>query len=718
MCGIVAFTGKTDAVQILLGGLSRLEYRGYDSAGIALLSDAQADLARAELLDQTPASASASTSDSSPATNSDPTPAQTQTQTPSQTQTQTQTQTSSQASAAALTCVKRKGKVAELTYALGGMSLVERIHGELPKGVSREMLEQKNPDLINIKGCTGIGHTRWATHGVPSQTNAHPHCDCTGRLAVVHNGIIENHAALRAELAAAGHVFTSQTDTEVVAHLIEHYHNSLSETSAPQSKPAGNLAEAVRRALQRLSGSFALAVIHADHPGRIIVTRNDSPLVIGCSPDGALAASDTPAIIEHTRDVIYLGDRDLAILNENGQVDCYDPAGTHYVPTQVRVEGTLEQAERGGFPDFMLKEIYEQPRVLRDTAAGRFAVETPGLLFEELPFSSAEFGNLDRIQIVACGTSYHAGLIGRNLIESWARLPVDVEVASEFRYRDPIVTPRTLVIAISQSGETADTLEAIKLARRAGAFVVGLTNVVGSRITLEANAVIYIKAHLEIAVAATKSFLAQVAMLTMLAMHLGYHRGFLSAKQVSELYADILKLPGQIDEILADTGAIERCALQSKDAQTALYIGRGVSATTCYEGALKLKEISYLHAEAFSAGEIKHGPIALIDPAGLEDNRKATPVVAVAVQSATYEKTLANIEEVIARGANVIAIATAGDTRVFQLTKNVIYIPRVRECLSPILASVPLQLFARFIAIARGCDVDQPRNLAKSVTVE
>ncbi|MDR2108380.1 MAG: glutamine--fructose-6-phosphate transaminase (isomerizing) [Coriobacteriales bacterium] len=637
MCGIVAFTGTIDAVDVLLGGLRRLEYRGYDSAGVALVPRAN------ELI-----------------------------------------------------CVRRKGKVAQLAAALGRETAAPG--REAP-------VAPTSSSAPAPAGTTGIGHTRWATHGVPSEANAHPHRDCSGKLAVVHNGIIENHTALRAELVAAGHTFASQTDTEVAAHLIEHYYQ-------------GNLAEAVRQALQRLSGSFALAAVHAAHPDRIVVTRNDAPLVLGSCAYGALAASDTPALLEHTRDVIYLGDRDLAVLHADGRVECYDPAGSHYVPTQVRVEWSLEQAERGGYPDFMLKEIHEQPRVLRDTISGRFAVENPGLVFEELPFSDRDFANLDRIQVIACGTSYHAGLIGRNLIEAWARLPVDVEVASEFRYRDPIVTPRTLVIAISQSGETADTLEAVKLARRAGAFVVGLTNVVGSRITLEANAVIYIKANLEVAVAATKSFLGQVAMLTLLALHLGYHRGFLSTAQVSEIYADIQKLPAQIEEILADTTAIERCAEACKDAQTVLFIGRGVGATTCYEGALKLKEISYLHAEAFSAGEIKHGPIALIDPDGLDDPTKATPVVVVAAQSATYDKTLANIEEVIARGARVVALATAGDKRIAELTERVISIPPVRECLSPILASVPLQLFARAIACARGCDVDQPRNLAKSVTVE
>ncbi|MDR0888475.1 MAG: glutamine--fructose-6-phosphate transaminase (isomerizing) [Coriobacteriales bacterium] len=626
MCGIVAYTGKLDAKSFLLDGLARLEYRGYDSAGIALVDNGS------------------------------------------------------------LSIVRRKGKVAELRTAVG---------------------EQ------GIEGTCGIGHTRWATHGVPSEANAHPHSDCTSKIAIVHNGIIENHAELRANLEAAGHKFKSQTDSEVVAHLIEECYNSLGAANAPEQGPA-RLLSAVREAVAQLSGSFALAIVHADHPNEIVCVRNDSPLVIGSCKDGAMAASDTPAIIEHTRDVIYPKDRDIVLLNQDGTLQCYDPAGTQYSPTTVRIEWSLEDAERGGYADFMLKEINEQPRVIRDTLAGRFDDKTGELIFDELPFTSEEFKAIDRICIVACGTSYHAGLIGKDLLEGWARLPVEVAVASEFRYRNPIITPNTLVIAISQSGETADTLEAIKLARKSGAHVTAITNVVGSRITLEANTILFIKAHLEIAVAATKSFLAQVALLTLLALHIAQQRGQISADEVKAVYDDMQKLPGQIEEILRDGAieAVERCAKEAVDADTALFIGRGVGATTCYEGALKLKEISYLHAEAFCAGEIKHGPIALIDP------EAQTPVIAVALQSATYDKMVANIEEVLARGAKVIALVTKGDTRVAQLTPYTIPIPKTREVLSPILASVPLQLFARFIAIARGADVDQPRNLAKSVTVE
>ncbi|MDR3037591.1 MAG: glutamine--fructose-6-phosphate transaminase (isomerizing) [Coriobacteriales bacterium] len=617
MCGIVAFTGSADAKPFLIKGLERLEYRGYDSAGIAIV----------------------------------------------------------QPKTSMLTVVRRKGKVVELRKAL---------------------------ETCDIEGSCGIAHTRWATHGVPSEENAHPHCDCSGKIAVVHNGIIENYAHLKEGLVGRGHRFTSQTDTEIVAHLVEQCYK----------EAQGDFAQAVRATVAQLSGSFALAILHAEHPGTVIVSRNDSPLVIGSFEGGAIAASDPVALIDTTRDIAYIRDRELAVLHEDGSVEYFDPAGESFVPALIHIEWSVEQAEKTGFPDFMLKEINEQPRVIRDAIAGRFDDKTRTLSFDELPLTDEELSDIDRIYIIACGTSYHAGLIGKDLIESWARIPVEVEVASEFRYRNPIISTHTLVIAISQSGETADTLEAVRLARRAGAHVVALTNVVGSRITQEAQTVLYIKAHTEIAVAATKSFLAQVALLTLLGLYFAQERMLLTGPQIQEIFGDMRQLPGQIEYVLKDTTAIEEAALACVDATTALFIGRGVGATICYEGALKLKEISYLHAEAFSAGEIKHGPIALINP------EAATPVVAVATQSATREKMIANIEEVKARGAKVIAIATEGDERIGSLADYVLFIPPTRECLSPITASVPLQLFARAIALARDCNVDQPRNLAKSVTVE
>ncbi|MDR3307604.1 MAG: glutamine--fructose-6-phosphate transaminase (isomerizing) [Coriobacteriales bacterium] len=654
MCGIVGFTGTVAARAFLLNGLTRLEYRGYDSAGLALAGVPGAG-----------AGEDAGTH-------------------------------------APLTVIRRKGKVAELKAA------VERATKADPAATS---------------ATTGIGHTRWATHGVPSEENAHPHTSCDGRIAVAHNGIIENYAQLRTTLIAQGHTFKSQTDSEVVAHLVEENYRVLqaSATPAPSRHPLGKdndasgsniFAAAVRATVAQLSGSFALAILHANHPNIVIVTRNDSPLVLGSCEHGALAASDIPALIEYTRDVTYLGDRDLAVLHANGDIEYFDPAGIPFTPAAYHVEWSFEDAERDGYPDFMLKEIHEQPRVIRDTIANRIDPATGAITFDELPFTAASLAAIDHIHIVACGTSYHAGLIGKDLIETWARIPVEVEPASEFRYRNPIITGTTLVIAISQSGETADTLEAVRLARTAGAHTIALTNVVGSRITQEAQTVLYIKAHLEIAVAATKSFLAQVALLTLLALYFAQQRTLLTTAQVREIYDEMAQLPSQIESILKDVEKIERAAAACVDATTALFIGRGMGATTCCEGALKLKEISYLHAEAFCAGEIKHGPIALIDPV------VATPVIAVAVQSATHEKMLSNIEEVLARGATVIAVATQGDTRIAELTEHVISIPPVSEFLSPLTASVPLQLLARSVAIARGCDVDQPRNLAKSVTVE
>jgi glucosamine--fructose-6-phosphate aminotransferase (isomerizing) len=621
MCGIIAFAGNIEARTMLIGGLERLEYRGYDSAGVALVTDG------------------------------------------------------------GIRVIRKKGKVSELAKAVAA----------------------EQPD-----GMTGIGHTRWATHGVPSEGNAHPHCDCAGRIAIVHNGIIENHACLRNELAKAGHRFSSQTDTEVIAHLIEQEYS-------------GDLAQAVHKATKRLSGSFALAAVHAGHPGMLVVARFDSPLVLGSCQAGAMAASDASALIGHTRDIIYLRDNELAVLHDNGAIECWDANGSAYEPAVVTVEWDIQDAQRDGYPDFLLKEIHEQPRVLRDTLAGRMDEASGEVLFDELPLTASDLNGIDRVLIVGCGTSYHAGLIGKYLIEAWARVAVDVEVASEFRYRNPIITRNTLVIAISQSGETADTLQAVRLARRAGAHVLGISNTLGSRLTLDASTMLYIKANIEISVAATKSFLAQVALLTLLALHLGHKRGQLSGEDVRSVFDQMLLLPAKLEGMLAseDTlASIRRCADACVDSSTALFIGRGVGATICHEGALKLKEISYLHAESYSAGEIKHGSIALIDPAGLEDDEKKTPIIAVALQSETYDKMITNIEEVLARGARVIALCTEGDERIAKLTDYIIRVPEAPEFLSPLIAIAPLQLLAHRVATMRGCDIDQPRNLAKSVVVE
>ena len=610
MCGIVGYAGSRAAQGILLKGLHSLEYRGYDSAGIAVLDGHDG-----------------------------------------------------------MDVVCRTGKVDALDAALTGRGLA---------------------------GTCGIGHTRWATHGRPSEENAHPHRDCSGRIAVVHNGIIENFAELKDRLVGEGHVFVSETDTEVVAHLLERFYE-------------GDLLVAMRRCVSFLQGAFGLAAVCVDEPDRIVVTRRDSPIVIGAGGDCALVASDIPALIDVTRDVIYLDDDQFAVLHTSGDVECYARDGRRIEPKVSHIDWDVDVAERAGFEDFMDKEIHEQPRVVHDTLMGR--LKDGRMTLDELALTSEQIAAIERIFIVACGSSYHAGLIGKNLIERWARIPVDIMVASEFRYSDPIVDGNTLVISITQSGETADTLAAMRLARSHGSKVFTITNRVGSRASRESDGVIYTKAGLEISVAATKSFIAQVVALTCLALFLGQERGKLDGATIARLYAELCRTPGQIEHILLDTSAIERAAEACTQAHSALFVGRGIGSTVCYEGALKLKEISYLHAEAYAAGEIKHGPIALID--------RNVPVVALACRSATYPQVVSNIQELRARTPScVIVVATEGDEEIRKSADHVLYVPEIDECFQGITATVVFQLFARFIARARGCDVDQPRNLAKSVTVE
>ncbi len=609
MCGIVGYTGRRPVQDILIEGLSRLEYRGYDSAGVAIEQDGKLEV------------------------------------------------------------VHRKGKVSSLAHTLGH---------------------------FDFTGTCGIGHTRWATHGRPSEANAHPHTSCNGRIAVVHNGIIENFAELREELEGLGHVFTSQTDTEVIPHLVEEAY-----------RESHDLMQAVREAAERLIGAYAIAVVSSDEPGTLVVSRKDSPLVVGLAGDGAYVASDIIAVIDATRDVAVLSDGDIAKLTPESS-EFFNVRGERFQPEITHVDWDVDVAEKGGYPDFMLKEIHEQPRVIRDTLAGRLV--NGALAIDELDLSVEELNLIDRVYVIACGTSYHAGLIAKNLIEGWARIPTEVEVASEFRYHNPIITPTTLVVAVSQSGETADTLAAIRDARVKGARVFGITNVVGSPVARESDGVIYTKANKEIAVASTKSFLGQVVSLTLLAMLLAQVKGKLKMNQVRLLFRELADTADQVERILADTSAIDEAARACKDAASALFVGRGMGAAISYEGALKLKEISYLHAEAYPAGEMKHGPIALLD--------EGFPVIAVATKSPVYDKLISNLQESKARGAMVVAIATEGDQEIKQHADHVIYIPKVRDAFSAITASVPLQLFARAIAVERGCDVDQPRNLAKSVTVE
>ena len=628
MCGIVGYTGFSQAKNVLIDGLKRLEYRGYDSAGIALERQS--------------------------------------------------------ASAMELDVHRRVGKVA---------------------GLESEL------EHVDTASTCGIGHTRWATHGRPSVANAHPHTSCDGRIAVVHNGIIENFAELREELERRGHRFTSDTDTEVFAHLIEEAYEGRPAdpaTGEPVQPGSHDLMAAVREATTHVVGAYGLAALCADEPGVIAVARKDSPIIIGRGEDGSYVASDVIAVIDATRDVVVLEDGQFARLTPEG-ITYTDAEGAAIEPAITHIDWDIDMAEKGGYPDFMLKEIHEQPRVVRDTLVGRMIggeldIDELGLTYEELNL-------IDRVYVIACGTSYHAGLIAKNLIEMWARIPCEVEAASEFRYRNPIITPSTLVVAVSQSGETADTLAAIRDARIKGAKVFGITNVVGSPVARESDGVIYTKANKEIAVASTKSFIGQVVSLTLLSLLLAQVKGKLTTGQVRMLFRELGDTAEQIQWIFdTQAEAVHEAALACKDAHSALFVGRGMGAAIAHEGALKLKEISYLHAEAYAAGEMKHGPIALIDP--------GFPVIAVTTKSPTYDKTVSNLKECEARGAKIIVVATEGDEDIKQIADHVIYIPPVRDAFCPITATVPLQLLAREVAIMRDCDVDQPRNLAKSVTVE
>ena len=628
MCGIVGYTGFSQAKNVLIDGLKRLEYRGYDSAGIALERQS--------------------------------------------------------ASATELDVHRRVGKVA---------------------GLESEL------EHVDTASTCGIGHTRWATHGRPSVANAHPHTSCDGRIAVVHNGIIENFAELREELERRGHRFTSDTDTEVFAHLIEEAYEGRPAdpaTGEPAQPGSHDLMAAVREATTHVVGAYGLAALCADEPGVIAVARKDSPIIIGRGEDGSYVASDVIAVIDATRDVVVLEDGQFARLTPEG-ITYTDAEGAAIEPAITHIDWDIDMAEKGGYPDFMLKEIHEQPRVVRDTLVGRMIggeldIDELGLTYEELNL-------IDRVYVIACGTSYHAGLIAKNLIEMWARIPCEVEAASEFRYRNPIITPSTLVVAVSQSGETADTLAAIRDARIKGAKVFGITNVAGSPVARESDGVIYTKANKEIAVASTKSFIGQVVSLTLLSLLLAQVKGKLTTGQVRMLFRELGDTAEQIQWIFdTQAEAVHEAALACKDAHSALFVGRGMGAAIAHEGALKLKEISYLHAEAYAAGEMKHGPIALIDP--------GFPVIAVTTKSPTYDKTVSNLKECEARGAKIIVVATEGDEDIKQIADHVIYIPPVRDAFCPITATVPLQLLAREVAIMRDCDVDQPRNLAKSVTVE
>ncbi|WP_027891291.1 glutamine--fructose-6-phosphate transaminase (isomerizing) [Calidithermus chliarophilus] len=610
MCGIVGYVGFRNATDVLMEGLKRLEYRGYDSAGVAVKVGGRLEV------------------------------------------------------------LKKAGKLSVL--------------GDVLK-------DEKLP------GHFGIGHTRWATHGAPNDPNAHPHTTEDGRIAVIHNGIIENYLPLKEGLLARGHHFTSETDSEVLAHLIEEKYDAL-----PGSP--GRLVEAVRQVLQEVYGAYALVVAHQDHE-EIVVARTVSPLVIGLGEGENFVASDVPALLPYTRRVIFLHDGDMAVVSRAG-VEVTDLRGNPVEREVVEVDWSLEAAEKGGHPHYMLKEIYEQPRVLENTLGGRLHEEHANVELD-LNLDPARY---DRIHVIACGTAYYAGWVGKYLIESLARIPVEIDVASEYRYRDPVVDERTLAVAISQSGETIDTLEALREAKRKGAGTLGVINAKGSSITREVDDTLYIHAGPEIGVASTKAYMAMLGAMAMLAVWLGRARGTLAEADAKEFLGELRKLPRLVEQALEQRAHVAHIAEKYHQAADYLFLGRHIQAPTAYEGALKLKEISYIHAEAYPAGEMKHGPIALID--------ERLPVVVLTTDSPFYEKTLSNIQEVRARGGRVIAVATEGDLEARRFAQDVIYVPRTHHLLAPVVSVVPLQLLAYETAVLLGRDVDQPRNLAKSVTVE
>jgi glucosamine--fructose-6-phosphate aminotransferase (isomerizing) len=613
MCGIIGYIGSKPVVPVLLEGLRRMEYRGYDSAGVAVVSPEGIALRRSA------------------------------------------------------------GKLANLENAI-----------------------RTQP----VDGLYGVGHTRWATHGRPTEENAHPHRDCTGRIVVVHNGIIENYLELKEELQAQGHEFKTETDTEIVAHLVE------------REMQADGLENAVRRALKLMRGMFALVLVSVDDPEKIVAVRNGPPIVVGLGQDEFFVASDIPAILAHTRDVVFLGDEEMAVITRSG-VSFTDFSGRAVSKTTQRVLWDPIAAEKGGHKHFMLKEIYEQPAAARDTILGRVSLDQGHVFLEEVNISDSTFRALEKVTIVACGTSWHAGLVGKYLIEALAQVPVEVDYGSEYRYRNPIVANRELAIAITQSGETADTLAALREARRKGASTIAICNVVGSMATREAEGTVYTHAGPEIGVASTKAFTSQLVALQLLALYLAQVRGTLSSSEIRRHIEELLQMPHILEQALKASAATAKVAERFYSRSDFLFLGRGINYPIALEGALKLKEISYIHAEGYPAGEMKHGPIALID--------EQMPVVALAPADHVFEKMIGNVQEAKARGGSVIAITTAGDSKMTAVldTRDVMLpMPATTPLLTPIVMTVPLQLLAYHIAVRRGCDVDQPRNLAKSVTVE
>jgi glucosamine--fructose-6-phosphate aminotransferase (isomerizing) len=609
MCGIIGYVGPRSCTPLLYEGLRKLEYRGYDSAGLSVLCGGEIEVVRA----------------------------------------------------------------------VGNLDSLEK--------------ELKGNGKAGAR--LGLGHTRWATHGRPSEENAHPHSDCTGKISIVLNGIIENYVELRDELKGGGHEFTSQTDAEVVAHLIEEHYD-------------GDLLEAVRLTFGDIRGHFAFCAIHSDHPDLIAGARKECPLLIGIGESENFIASAIPAFLSETRDVKVIQDNELFVATPEG-VEILDLDKRPIDREVTRVHWDVDAAEKGGYETFMRKEIFEQPDALAETLAGRLP-ENGGVVLEELDIPDEVLSGIDKVYIVACGTSYHAGLVGRYVLENWAKVAVELDVASEFRYREPVLTPSTLVVGISQSGETADTLAAMRQARKLGAQVLAITNIMGSQATRDADGVLYTRAGLEIGVAATKSHVAQIAAIHLLALYLAQIKETLPPAEIDAIAAELKAVPDLLREYLKNESVTHEIARRYYDQPFFLYLGRGVGLPVCLEGALKLKEISYIPTEAYAAGEMKHGPIALLD--------KGSPVVVVATDSHVYEKVVSNIEEVRARDAAVIAVATEGNEGIKAYSDDIMYVPKTSELLSPLISVVPLQLLAYHIAQRKGCNVDQPRNLAKTVTVE
>ncbi|SFC41349.1 glutamine--fructose-6-phosphate transaminase (isomerizing) [Clostridium uliginosum] len=608
MCGIVGYVGKGTATSFLVSGLSKLEYRGYDSAGVAVIEGGD------------------------------------------------------------LTVRKFKGRLANLA---------------------------SNIQTSPIKGNIGIGHTRWATHGAPSDMNSHPHLNSEETIAVVHNGIIENYLELREWLKGEGYTFKSETDTEVIPNLIDYYYH-------------GDLFEAVKKAIKRLEGSYAIGVLSKNEPDKLIAVRKDSPLIVGLGEDQFFIASDIPAVLNYTRDVYLLEDGEIAIITNSG-VKLFTEDGKSISKEVYHVTWNEDAAEKGGFDDFMLKEVHEQPKAIRDTMTSRVSMDH-SICLDDLKLSKEDLENIDRVFIVACGTAYHAGLVGKHVIESLAKIPVEVDIASEFRYRNPLVTDKSLVIVVSQSGETADTLAALRNSKKIGAKIVALTNVVGSTVSREADHVLYTLAGPEISVASTKAYVTQVIGMYMLAMNFAETKGTLTSKELDKLKEELLDLPEKVELVLEDKAKVKEVAKKIYKENDVFYLGRGLDYALALEGALKLKEITYIHADAYAGGELKHGPIALIE--------EGTKVITPFTQDDLKEKMLSNIIEIKARGAHVIGICYEGTKGVEEVMDEVLYIPKTLGMFGPILGVTVLQLLAYYTAKEKGCDIDKPRNLAKSVTVE